>query len=261
MPKFNKDSVLGTFVVIISFCLVCSVLVSSAVVALGPFQKAAVINDRQKSILKVSGLEIEGSVGDTYSKYIEANLLDLDTGLFVEEKKAEADGYNFASLAKQAATAVAIPADQDYAHIRARTKYMPVYFSKNAQGEVTRIILPFYGQGLWSTMFGYIGLNKDGNTIESVGFYSHGETPGLGAEIDNPRWQALWVGKKLNNAEGQYGFAITKNADKTGPGKDFEIDSLSGATLTSVGVDNAVKYWMNNAYKPFLDKIRNGGDK
>lgn len=259
MPKLNKDSVFGTFVVIIVFCLVCSVLVSTAVVALDPFKKAAIINDRQISILRVSGFDIEGSVAQTYDKHIDANLLDLASGEFVADRKAEADGYNFASLAKQPATSEAIPADVDYAGIRTRAQFMPVYLSKDENGNVVRVILPIYGQALWSTAYGYVALSPDGNTIEGVTFYSHGETPGLGGEIDNPRWQSLWYGKKLVREDGTYGFNITKTPDNVGEGKDFDVDSLSGATLTARGINNSVHYWMDVAYKPFLDNLRTKG--
>ena len=261
MLKLNKDSVLGTFVIIISFCLVCSVLVSSAVVALDPFKAAAIANDRQVSILKVSGHEIEGSVAATYKKYIEAHLLDVDAGVLADDAVApsEIDGYNFASLAKKPETSVAIAKDHDRAGIRTHSKYMPVYFSKDENGNVERVILPFYGQALWSTVYGYVAVDpKDGNTIKAVTFYSHGETPGLGGEIDNPRWQAFWVDKKINDAEGTYKFAITKNADKTGEGKDFEVDALSGATWTSNGVNNTAAYWLGDAYQPFLKNLSKG---
>lgn len=253
--KLNKDSVFGTFTVIIGFCLVCSVLVSSAVVALGPFKEAAVANDRQVSILRVSGYPVKTSVADTYGKHISARLLNLETGEFDESRQAEADGFVFTGA--KAAT-VAIPADQDIAGIRFHSPYMPVYLAHDADGKVERVILPFYGAALWSTAYGYVAIAPDGNTIEALTFYSHGETPGLGGEIDNPRWQALWVGKKIENAEGQYSLVIKKNADHEGAGKDFEIDALSGATLTSNGVNHAVQYWLGEVYKPFLDKLRNG---
>ena len=259
MAKLNKDSVFGTFVVIIVFCLVCSVLVSTAVVALDPFKKAAIINDRQISILRVSGFDLEGTVAKTYEKHIDANLLDLATGEFVMDRKAEADGYNFASLAKQDATSDKIPSNLDYAGIRSRAQFMPVYLSKDNDGNVVRIILPIYGQALWSTAYGYLAIAPDGNTIEGITFYSHGETPGLGGEIDNPRWQSLWYGKKLVRDDGSFGFNITKNPDKVDEGKDFDVDSLSGATLTARGINNSVHYWMDVAYKPFLDKLRTSG--
>lgn len=152
MSKLNKDSALGTFVIIITFCLVCSVLVSSAVVALNPFKAAAVANDRQVSILKVSGFEVKGSVADTFTKHIESHLIDVDTGALADDKvnKDEIEGYNFASLAKKPETSVSIPKDKDVAGILTRSKLMPVYFAKNDDGKVERVILPsmvrLYGQ-------------------------------------------------------------------------------------------------------------------
>ena len=212
MLKLNKDSAVGTFVIIIAFCLVCSVLVSSAVVALGPFQQAAIANDRQVNILKVSGYNVETTVADTYAKHIEARMLDVASGNIVPEMQAQADGYNFASAAKQAGASEAIPADKDIAKIRSRAKLMPIYIAKDDNGTPTRIILPFYGQALWSTAYGYLALSTDANTVEGIVFYSHGETPGLGGEIDNPRWQAIWQGKKLENADGEKGQLMARHA-------------------------------------------------
>ncbi len=253
-----KDTPAGTMAIIVAFCLVCSVLVSAAVVALGPFKEAAEANDRQVSILKVSGYEPGRSVAQTYAEHIEAHLLDVGNGVLVEEMQNVADGYNFASLSRKPETSTAIPSDIDYADIRVRATYMPVYFVRDDAGVVTRLILPFYGKALWSTAYGYVAVDTDGNTIKAVTFYSHGETAGLGGEIENPRWQALWVDKKIEDDNGKYSFIIKKNADHVGPGKDFEVDALSGSTLTSRGVDNSAKYWLGTAYKPFLDKIRNG---
>ncbi len=258
MLKLNKDSVLGTFVIIISFCLVCSVLVSSVVVALDPFKVAAIANDRQVSILKVSGFDVEGSVSQTYKKHIEAHLLNVETGNLEDDAVAadQIDGYNFASLAKKPETSVAIEKARDVAGIRSHSKYMPVYFSKDDNGKVVRVIVPFYGQALWSTVYGYVAIDPyDGNTVKAVTFYSHGETPGLGGEIDNPRWQAFWVDKKINNENGEYMFSICKNADHEGAGKDFQIDALSGATLTSNGVNNTAHYWLGDAYQPFFKNL------
>ena len=257
MSKLNKDSVLGTFVIIVTFCLVCSVLVSSAVVALDPFKAAAVANDRQVNILKVSGFEVKGSVAKTFKEHIESHLIDVETGSLADDvvPASQIESYNFASLAKKPASSVKIPKDRDVAGILSRAKYMPVYFAKDENGKVARVILPFYGQALWSTVYGYVALSPvDANTILGVTFYSHGETPGLGGEIDNPRWQALWVDKKLTNENGEYKFHIVKNAAD----KNHEIDALSGATLTSVGVDKTAAFWLGDAYKPFLEKLSKG---
>ena len=261
MSKLNKDSVLGTFVIIIGFCLVCSVLVSSAVVALNPYKAAAIANDRQVNILKVSGFDVEGSIAKTYQKHIEAHLVDLQKGVLADDgfTAEQIDAYDFKSLSKKPDSSIAIDPADDFAKIKTVSKLMPVYFSKDDNGDVVRVIVPFYGQALWSTVYGYVAIDpKDGNTIKDVTFYEHGETPGLGGEIENPRWQAIWVDKKINDADGNYKFQIVKNADHQGAGKDFDIDALSGATLTSTGVNGFSHYWLGKAYQPFLQNLSKG---
>lgn len=261
MSKLNKDSVLGTFVIIIGFCLVCSVLVASAVVALDPFKAAAIANDRQVNILKVSGFEVEGSVASTYAKHIEPHLIDVETGLIADEgyTPEQIDAFDFKSFSKKPETSAPIDPADDTGNIKTISKVMPVFYSKDESGNVVRVILPFYGQALWSTVYGYVAVDpQDGNTLKGVTFYEHGETPGLGGEIENPRWQALWVDKQINDASGAYKFGIFKHADHEGAGKNFQIDGLSGATLTSNGVDGFAKYWLGKAYQPFLKNLREG---
>ena len=242
MSKLNKDSALGTFVIIITFCLVCSVLVSSAVVALNPFKAAAVANDRQVSILKVSGFEVKGSVADTFNKHIESHLIDVDTGALADDKvnKDEIEGYNFASLAKKPETSVSIPKDKDVAGILTRSKLMPVYFAKNDDGKVERVILPFYGQALWSTVYGYVAISPaDGNTILGVTFYSHGETPGLGGRISEDSFKDQFRGLDISNVkDGNY--IIYR------PTSGGNADAITGATLTSKSVSNFVNEDMHN---------------
>ena len=145
----------------------------------------------------------------------------------------------------------------DVAGIRRRAKLAPVYFVKNEQGQTETLILPVYGQGLWSTMYGFIALQPDGNTVKGITFYDHGETPGLGSEIQNPRWQALWPGKQFYNADGQFELKIIKgHADLS---ERHKVDGLSGSTLTSNGVEHLFAYWMGqHGYGTFLSKLRSG---
>ena len=77
------------------------------------------------------------------------------------------------------------------------------YLLKKEDGSLDKIILPIHGYGLWSTLYGFIALEKNGNDIFGLQFYQHAETPGLGAEVDNPKWKAQWKGKKLNNDNGE----------------------------------------------------------
>ena len=96
-------------------------------------------------------------------------------------------------------------------------------------GEVEKIILPIEGYGLWSTLYGFLALAADTTTIKGITYYEHGETPGLGREINNPRWQAQWRDKEIFDDSGAVRIRVTKNA--TDP--DYDIDALSGATLSS----------------------------
>ena len=119
------------------------------------------------------------------------------------------------------------------------------------------MILPVHGYGLWSTLYGFIALAPNGNDILALQFYQHGETPGLGAEVDNPRWKALWPGKRLRDDEGELQITVAKSVPPAGA--DYHIDALAGATLTSVGVDNLVRFWMGEeGYAPFLDRMKAG---
>ena len=94
-------------------------------------------------------------------------------------------------------TSVAL--DDDPASIGRQSEFVTVYLLRNDRRQISdKVILPIHGYGLWSTLYGFIALEENGNDIYGLQFYSHAETPGLGAEVDNPRWKALWRGKKLS---------------------------------------------------------------
>lgn len=249
----KQDSIGRTFAVVGGLCLICSILVAGSAVGLRPFQDAAKARDKQSNILSVAQLPLN-NIADVYKNRIEARLIDLSTGQFVD---GDANGFDLAKAAKVPALSVAIEKAEDVAGIRRRAKQAPVYFAKNENGQVETIILPVYGQGLWSTMYGFIALAPDGNTVKGITFYDQGETPGLGAEIQNPLWQALWKGKQFYDADGKFDLKIIKgHADASAV---HQVDGISGATLTSNGVQYLFQYWMGpTAYGPFLKALRNG---
>ena len=74
---------------------------------------------------------------------------------------------------------------------------MTVYLLRDDAGDIDKVILPIHGYGLWSTLYGFIALEENGNDIFGLQFYEHAKRPGLGAEVDNPRWKTLWNGKRL----------------------------------------------------------------
>ena len=107
-------------------------------------------------------------------------------------------------------------------------------------------------------MYGYLAISNDLNTIVGLEFYEHKETPGLGAEVDNPNWKALWRGKKIYDENGKILIKVVKGkVDNKANMSSYEVDGLSGATLTSNGVSNLLAYWLgNDGFKNFLDNLK-----
>lgn len=251
----NNDSIGKTFLVAGLLCIVCAVLVSGSAVTLRPQQEANKVLDVKKNLLMAAGL-VEGNptatqIDEAFSK-IETVLIDLESGETVDDM--DPANYDVKSAAKDPKLSVKIPASEDIAQIKTRGKYGKVYFYK-PQGEVELVILPIHGKGLWSTLWGFIALSNDFNTVKGIGFYEHGETPGLGGEVDNPSWKAVWPGKKVYNDEGKPAIDVVKGSAPRD--SEHQIDGLSGATITANGVENLVNYWFgNDGYQKFINKYR-----
>lgn len=258
MSKFNKDSIGGTLTVVVLLSLICSFIVAGSAVLLKPTQEEQKQLDKQKNILSVAGLlqpdTKKNQIKDIYAKNIESKIVDLATGEYVEGVK----DFDAKMAVKDPSQSVAINPADDKAGIKVRAKYAEVYLVKNADGKVNQIVLPFYGTGLWSVMYGFVSVQPDGNTIKGITFYEHGETPGLGGEIENPRWQQNFVGKQLQNEQNESAIHIGKGASSD---KAHGVDGLSGATLTSNGVDGSFKYWFGaNGFGPYLAKLKAGAN-
>ncbi|MBE2893957.1 Na(+)-translocating NADH-quinone reductase subunit C [Spirabiliibacterium falconis] len=252
---FKKDSVVGTLIVVILVSLACSVIVAGSAVSLKPLQEEQKLLDKQKNILSVAGLLEKGSnVKEIYTQRIEPRLVDLNTGDFLP--KSALAGFDESKAVKDPATSIALSQDEDIAKIRRRANEVEVYLVKNAQGKIEQVVLPIYGTGLWSVMYGFVSVKPDGNTLDGITYYKQGETAGLGGEIANPLWQANFVGKKLYDANDHVAIHISKGGSAD---KEHGIDALSGATLTSIGVQNSFKFWFGpKGFGPFLQKLREG---
>jgi len=145
----------------------------------------------------------------------------------------------------------------DIAGIKRRAKYAPVYFVMDGK-KISQIILPVHGKGLWSTLYGFISLDSETRIVKGIGFYQHGETPGLGGEVDNPAWKASWNGKVAFDESWNPQIEVIKGkVSQSTQGADHKIDGLSGATITSRGVRNIIHYWLGqDGFGPFLTKFR-----
>lgn len=247
------DSVPKTIFVAIALCLAASTVVSTAAVVLKPLQEANKLRDKQINVLQVAGLYEPGIDVENAFGAVEPRVLDLKTGTFTD--KFDAKTFDDGAAGDDPNLSVAL--EDDPAGIGRRSNYKTVYILRTKGGEIDKVILPIHGYGLWSTLYGFIALEKNGNDISGLQFYQHGETPGLGAEVDNPKWKALWAGKKLRDDSGKLQIRVAKSAPAAG--KDYFVDALSGATLTSDGVDNLVRFWMGeNGYQKFLDNLKAG---
>ena len=256
--EFDRDSISNTLIVAIGLSLVCSIIVASAAIVLKPVQKKNEEEFRQQIILDVAGLmEPGGNIAELFAA-IEPRMVDLETGDYTDA----VDPATFDALvaAGDPALGLAIPDEQDIAGIRRRAKYAPVYLVKSGD-TIEQIILPVYGKGLWSTMLGYLSLEPDGNTIRGLRFYAHAETPGLGDQIDKEPWRALWVGKQVYAGGDQPQIRVVRGrADAASPDAQYQIDGLSGATLTGNGVTYLVQYWTgSHGFGPYLKKYREAG--
>ncbi|MFY0595294.1 MAG: Na(+)-translocating NADH-quinone reductase subunit C [Cognatishimia sp.] len=247
------DSVGKTVFVAVALCLVASMIVSATAVALRPTQEINKQKDKQVNILQVAGLyDPAVDVTDAFGKF-EPQVLEIETGTFTD--KFDAATFDDRASADNPETSIEL--DEDPAGIGRQSKYVTVYLLRDDAGELDKVILPIHGYGLWSTLYGFIALEENGNDIFGLQFYSHAETPGLGAEVDNPRWKSLWSGKKLSDDNGDLQITVAKTA--TAAGADFHVDALAGATLTSVGVDNLVRFWMGEeGYALFLENLKSG---
>lgn len=255
MSKFNKDSVGGTLTVVVLLSLVCSLVVAGAAVLLKPTQEIQKQLDKQKNILQAAGLmQKDTNIQETYAKFIEPKIVELATGDYVDN----ITNFDAKAFAKNPETSIAIDPADDKAGIKVRSKYAEVYLVKDEAGNVTQAVLPMYGNGLWSVMYGFVAVQPDANTINGITYYEQGETAGLGGEIANPNWQKHFVGKKLFDENNQVALTVAKGASAN---KDHGIDGLSGATLTSNGVDGSFKYWFGaNGFGPYLAKFKAGAN-
>lgn len=255
----NKDSAGYIVGFSLGVCLVCSMGVSAANILLKDKQEVNAAVAKHQKILDVAGLVRPGEklttdqVETLYAERLIPVLVDLKTG----DLLADANGVPPAEFdmmgAAKAANAIAEPND---AKVRFQPAIGLVYYLVDEKGAVKKLIIPVEGYGLWGFLFGYLALEADGETVSGITYYKHAETPGLGGEVDNPNWKGSWKGKKVfEPGKPEVAIEVVKNASG-----DFQIDSLSGATITSRGVSSMMAFWLGErGFGPFLQKVRAEG--
>ncbi|MHA1553894.1 MAG: NADH:ubiquinone reductase (Na(+)-transporting) subunit C [Alphaproteobacteria bacterium] len=233
--------------------LVCALAVSVTAVALKPIQLANIERERQarmtEMIARLPGMEeILRTAG---ADSLETHAVALESGTFAPE--VDTATFDQRAAANDPGLSIALPADTDIAGIKRRANYALVFFLVK-DGEPLLTILPVHGAGYQSTLYGYIALKPDLNTIAALTFFEQGETPGLGANISEPNWQVQWGDKQVADETGEIRIRAVRGAE--GP---FEVDAISGATRTSNGVTSLLRFWLGEfGFGPFLDNLKRG---
>ncbi|MBN1512296.1 MAG: Na(+)-translocating NADH-quinone reductase subunit C [Phycisphaerae bacterium] len=236
-------------------CIVCSLVVSTTAVTLKPRQAQNALLDRQKNIIQVAGLIEPGEdpgrddVQRLFDQFIDPVVVELATGAEVDVDPLT---FDQAEAARDPARSRAAPPN---AAGVTRVPLHGIVYRVMKDGAVEKMILPIEGKGLWSTLYGFLALDADARTIRGITFYQHGETPGLGGEVDNPAWKARWANRKAFDEQGEIRIEVLKKA--AGPPEEdpYHVDGLSSATLTSRGVNHLVRFWLGeDGFKPYLER-------
>ena len=258
-----RESTRYTVLFATAVSVVCALLVSVAAVGLRDRQQANAQLYQRKNVLLAAGLVkpdqavSAAEVQSIFERRIKVRAVDLATGRLVPEDRFDAATYDQRKARNDPAQSRAAPAND--AQVARVPNFGTVYQVTAADGSVEQLVLPIEGMGMWGTLYGFLALDRDGNTVRGLTFYEQKETPGLGGEIANPKWQALWVGRRAYDANWSPQLAVIKGQAGP-PEKDpHRVDGLSGATITSNGVSRVVRFWLSaDGYAPFLKTLRSG---
>jgi Na+-transporting NADH:ubiquinone oxidoreductase subunit C len=252
-----NESIVKTIGVAFAVCLICSLVVSASAVSLRDLQKENKLNDKRIKILQVADIyDPNISIAEQFSE-LESKFIDFNTGLMMDEyNNFSIDDYDQIVVTKDPNLSSKVPTSEDIAIIKNRENVGKIYILRDEIGTIDKLVLPIRGYGLWGTLYGYISIEDDFNTVSGIEFYDHKETPGLGAEVDNPKWKAQWKGKKIYK-DNKVNLAVIKGKVEAGDSEStYKIDGLSGATITSRGVTNMVAYWFGESgYSSLLREL------
>lgn len=253
-----RNSVLYTLLFSAALCVVCAIMVSASAVSLKDAQEANKALDRKTNVLEAAGLiepDAKVSAEEVLSLFstFEAVFVDLENGQ--ELPDGDTDTYDQQKAKKNPAIS------HEVASNPSRVKRVPdravVYKLLDDSGNVKTLILPIEGYGLWGTLYGFLALEADTNTVVGLTYYDHKETPGLGGEVENPRWKNLWPGRKIFGPQWEPSIKVIKGNAGPAAQDPYRVDGLSGATITSRGVTNMIDFWMGaDGFGPYLETLR-----
>lgn len=254
----QRDSIQNTFFVAIVLCLVCAAAVAGSVALLKAPQKVNLERYRKQNVLDAAGLYDKGMSNEqidiTYKQWVVRQVIELPSGKDVTDEYGD-EGFDQAKAVDDMKTRVTIKPEDDIAKLKTREYRSNVYIIKTSPANPmpSQYVFPIRGKGLWSIMWGFVSIDADMQTVRGLSYYDQGETPGLGGEVENDVWKKKWDGKLLYNAAGELAIRVAKgNAQNQN-----QVDGLSGATITSGGVTNMLRYWLGpDGFGSYMKSIR-----
>lgn len=253
---FNKDSIAGTMVFTIVLCLVCSFMITGTADVLKERKLAKQRDEVMRNVLLAANVEgvTHDNFRDIFAAKVKPMLVDIDTGEQVPAENVMDFDTRMAAINPETSHKI----KKDIAKIKTRANNIRIFKVNDDQGQLQTVVLPIYGKGLWSIIYGFIGMEKDLNTVQGIVFYEHGETPGIGDFVNREEWRVTWHGKQIFNSNGNVALKIVKGGAK--PGDVNGIDGVSGATRTGAGVQNLINFWFGaEGYANLIDKLKAAG--
>jgi len=261
-PQRDRETPRYTIAFTAVVCVVCALLVSVAAVSLQPRQQAQARLYMEKNVLVAAALiaplapMAAAEVDAVFARDLKVRLVELASGELLAPQARDARAFDMRAARNDPQLSQPAPAND--AGIRRLPRYGPVYYVLK-DGQVDQVVLAVEGPGMWGTIYGFVALAADGNTVRGVTFYEHRETPGLGGEIGNPQWQALWRGRQVFDDQWNARLTVIKGRADDPQADPLRVDGITGATITNVAVTRLIQFWLGpHGYGPFLARLRAG---
>ncbi len=241
-----------------AICGVCAIFVSGSAVSLEERQDVNKLLDKKKNVLQAAGLmEAKEKISpeEVEKRFANFRLVVIDRRTGEEAPEIDPETFDQQKAKKDPARSTEAPANPSL--VKRFPDHLMVYEMAGASGEIEAVVVPVEGYGLWSTLLGFLALDADTRTVRGLAFYDHKETPGLGGEVDNPNWKALWPGRKALDENYEPKIEVIKGPAGKPEDDPYRVDGLSGATITARGVTNMLDLWLGaDGLGPYLERVR-----